>query len=507
MEFGTQLLIDQLIQDGVVDESRLIQLLGPQRLSVTMPDLETRLVDQLILSDSRLALTKSMVSGYPLAPEGAKANKVLPERVVRSTGAVVLDTPEPTVAFVEPNSQNVDVVSEALRTRDFSIVVITVNQFKVYLREAYRQERLEQVRELDRIYTVFDECTKRRGTDIHVQVGRPPFVRINGTLTPMPYGKVESSWLEREVMQLAGPQGMAIVERESSYDFAFSYGPSRFRINVGKDSHGLTVSARLLAESIPSMDDLALPSAVRNFTELERGLVLVTGPTGSGKSTTLASLLGHISQNQSRHLITLEDPIEYILQAGPNSMVNQREIGQSFNGFPEALRQALRQDPDVILVGEMRDTETARTAVTAAETGHLVFSTLHTYDAQSTVARLVSMYPEGEQDHAREKLAYILKGVVSQTLIPRATSSGRVAAMEIMVSNPAIQNNLRNANGLTHLRSTIQTSRREGMQTMEMALAALVLRGMISQEEAEFRARDNEEFRRYLTRMEDVPGQ
>jgi twitching motility protein PilT len=230
--------------------------------------------------------------------------------------------------------------------------------------------------------------------------------------------------------------------------------------------------------------------------------VLVTGPTGSGKSTTLAALLDHIARKQGRHLITLEDPIEYVFNAGPTSVVNQREHGASFTSFPDALRQALRQDPDVVLVGEMRDAATAQTAVTAAETGHLVFSTLHTYDAQSTVARLVSMYPEGEQDHAREKLAYILRGVVSQTLVPRANTTGRVAAMEIMTSTPAIANNLRNPQGIVHLRSTIQTSRKEGMQTMEMALADLVVRGVVSQEEAEFRARDIEEFRRYLTKMD-----
>jgi twitching motility protein PilT len=226
--------------------------------------------------------------------------------------------------------------------------------------------------------------------------------------------------------------------------------------------------------------------------------VLVTGPTGSGKSTLLASLLAHMSLHQGRHMITLEDPIEYHLEEGPNSVVNQRELGEHFTDFASAIRQGLRCDPDVIFVGEMRDRETAQTAVVAAETGHLVFSTLHTYDAQSTVARLVSMYPPEEQDHAREKIAYILRGVVSQTLLPRANHPGRIAAQEIMLDNPAITNNLRAPGGIMRLRDTIQTSRREGMQTMEMALAALVRQGLVTEAEALFRAKNPTEFKRYL---------
>jgi twitching motility protein PilT len=304
----------------------------------------------------------------------------------------------------------------------------------------------------------------------------------------------------REQAEFLAGRHFPELEREMTLDFAYTYGEERFRMNLGKERHGFTLSARLLSSTIPKMSALGLPKAIQEFIHLERGLVLVTGPTGSGKSTTLAALLQEIASTQDRHIITLEDPIEYVLEQGPRAMVKQREQGEDFIDFPAALRQALRQDPDVVLVGEMRDIETARTAVTAAETGHLVFSTLHTYDAQSTVARLVSMYPEGEQDHAREKLAYILKGVVSQTLVPRANTTGRVAAMEIMLGTPAIANNLRSPKGMTQLRSTIQTSRGEGMQTMEMALADLHRRGLISYDDGLFKARNEEEYEQYIAR-------
>jgi twitching motility protein PilT len=269
-------------------------------------------------------------------------------------------------------------------------------------------------------------------------------------------------------------------------------------VNLGLDRRGPKLVARLLPSKLLSMDDLGLPAAVRRFTELERGLVLVTGQTGSGKTTLLAALLAEIARNQARHLITLEDPIEYILAEGPNAVVSQRELGVSFLNFEDALRQALRQDPDVLLIGEIRDAATAEVAVEAADTGHLVFATLHTSDAQSTVSRLVSMFEPAEQDQARIKIAYLLKGIVSQMLVPRAASAGRVAAMEILIGTPSVANNLRRPEGITQLRSTLSTSRKEGMQTMEMALADLVRSGTIRQEEGEVRSRDLDAFYQYL---------
>lgn len=504
-EFGSSAVLDALVREQVMDEGAVVRLLGPDGRSISLPELEQRLVAHGVLSEHRLALAKGAASGYPVVVEGTTGLPVLTERVARSCGAVVLDEPAAAVGFVEPNSSNVTMVQEALQGRPFAVKVMTLAHFQDLLRGTYAGEPAgAALRELPDMATALTECIRRRGTDLHIQVGRPPVLRLSGRLEPLEYRPVDAEWLHREVRSMMSTHEWNSLEQTRSHDFAYQYGTDRFRVNVAHDSAGLTVAARLLASTIPSMDDLGLPPAVRAFTELERGLVLVTGPTGSGKSTTLASVLDHIARNQSRHVITLEDPIEYVLTAGRSSVVNQRELSRDFLEFPEALRDALRQDPDVILVGEMRDPETARTAVTAAETGHLVFSTLHTMDAMSSVARLVSMYPEGEQDHAREKLAYILKGVVSQTLVPRSTTAGRVAAMEIMLSSAAITNNLRQPNGLTHLRSTMQTSRREGMQTMEMSLATLVLRGLVRVEEAEFRARDREELHRYLAAMDDV---
>jgi twitching motility protein PilT len=257
------------------------------------------------------------------------------------------------------------------------------------------------------------------------------------------------------------------------------------------------LAARKIPTKIPTPDEISLPLAVQNLVHLDRGIVLVTGPTGSGKSTTLAALLASIARNQSRHIITLEDPVEFHLPSG-RSVVHQRELGASFTSFSDGLRQALRQDPDVILVGEMRDLETIRTALTAAETGHLVFGTLHTYDAASTITRIVSVFPPEEQDQVRSLLSYIMKAIISQTLIPNMSGTGRSAAFEVMLATPAIANNLRRIDGQAQLRQTIETSSREGMQTLDMALVELVKRRAISEEHALEKAMFKEDFLRRL---------
>lgn len=495
-------ILDVLMNEGVITRDQALDIFGPGGPDYPLPEFELRLLRSDLVTEQRLLAVKGVVTGLPIVSAyDMQARPILPRQVAAATGAIVLAADEPTVAFVEPSAENVELVAKALRTHDFEIKIVTVSQFRDMLAAAYATGDAAALPVVADLSAVFDECLKRRASDVHLSVGKPPMMRIDGVLRATPYQALNQRWLDTNFRALLAARFAELAETFTC-DIAYEHQGTRFRLNFGRDQHGWTLAARMLASRIPTLDDLNLPEAIRAFTQLERGLVLVTGPTGSGKSTTLAALLDHVSRTQARHLITLEDPVEYVLTAGPDAVVNQRELGRSFVGFADALRQALRQDPDVILVGEMRDPETARTAVTAAETGHLVFSTLHTYDAQSTVARLVSMYPEGEQDHAREKLAYILKGVVSQTLVPRANTTGRVAAMEIMLSTPAISNNLRNPGGMAHLRSTIQTSRKEGMQSMEMALADLVIRGIASQEEAEFRARDKEEFRRYLTKMD-----
>jgi twitching motility protein PilT len=258
------------------------------------------------------------------------------------------------------------------------------------------------------------------------------------------------------------------------------------------------MTLRKLPSVIPTFDDLSAPDAIRRFAELERGLVLVTGPTGSGKSTTLAAIINAIITGSARHVITLEDPIEFRFPTDRASLVNQREYGSSFSDFPEGIRDSLRQDPDVILVGEMRDKQTIAAALTAASTGHLCLGTLHTSDAPQTVARIVNAFDSSERDEVRAQLAQMLKGVVSQTLLPRAGNKGRVAAYEILVANPAIATNLRKVGGENALKQTMQTAAREGMVTLEASLASLVRRGVVRKDEAEFRAQDVEEFQRAL---------
>jgi twitching motility protein PilT len=489
-----------LVDAGITTDERLAAALGPARNRIPLEELERALVRHGVTNAAQLAALKGSLSGYPVVGAGTTMRgDVLPAAVAESAMALVVAASTPTVAFVEPGPTRRRQVANALRTNDFEIWVMSAGQFDDWFDKLYAAP-VVVTKPLGTVHDVFAECSARRASDVHLQVGRPPAYRVDGELKLSEHEVVTRSWLEREVERLL-PARLKELERDKTVDFAVPVGDSRFRVNVGADRFGWTIAGRLLASSIPTMDQINLPQAIRQFVELERGLVLVTGPTGSGKSTTLAALLGHIAQNQSRHLITLEDPIEYVLESSGNAIVNQRELGESFTSFTSALKQALRQDPDVILVGEMRDPETAKTAVTAAETGHLVFSTLHTYDAQSSLARLIAMYPPAEQGEAREKLAYIVKGVVSQTLVARASGSGRIAAQEIMVSTPAIQNNLRSEDGLSKIRSTIQTSENYGMQTMEKALALLVLNGQVTREAAEFKARDKAEFERYLSTL------
>lgn len=497
-EVTAEQLIAVLLEQEVVTEQQLVSILGPARHNATLPELERRMVERGAISDTRLLTIKSMLSGYQALPEEAKLVKAFPEEVARAAGALAVDTASRAVAFVEPIPENLRLVRNALGDGlDFDIWVCTINQFKEMLRTLYRGETHERRPTLGSLADILDECVKRKASDIHLKVGAPPMLRIDGKLVSTNYRALDATWMETALRSVFEDRFDELGDRYD-LDMAYQFGPARFRLNAGKDDSGFTLAARLLSSRVPTMDDLNLPTAVRRFADLERGLVLVTGPTGSGKSTLLASILDHVARNQQRHIITLEDPIEYVLTAGPNAIVNQRELGESFHGFATGLRQALRQDPDVILVGEMRDAETVRTAVEAAETGHLVCGTMHTYSAPSTIARLLSFYPEGEQATAREKVAYILKGVVSQTLLPRANQTGRIAAMEIMVGTPAIANNLRSPNGMSQMRSSLQTGRRDGMQTMEMSLADLVRRNLVSEEEAEFRAQEVEEFRRYL---------
>lgn len=325
---------------------------------------------------------------------------------------------------------------------------------------------------------------KEKGaSDLHITVGIAPKVRINGELTDLDFNKLLPEDTAALVLSVLPEHFQNVLGEKGEVDFSYSIpGLGRYRVNVFKQRGSYAMVMRLVGTVIPQANELGVPESVIELTRKKRGLVLVTGPTGSGKSTTLASLIDIINQTYNTHVITLEDPIEY-LHNHKKAVVNQREIGLDTNSYANALRAALREDPDVILVGEMRDLDTIATAITAAETGHLVLSTLHTIGAASTIDRVIDVFPPHQQQQIRIQLASVLESVISQQLIPTADGKGRVAAYEVMHATPAIRNLIREAK--THqIPSIIQTSKKNGMQTMDDAIYDLYLKGKISADKA-----------------------
>ncbi|MGE5598716.1 MAG: type IV pilus twitching motility protein PilT [Bacteroidota bacterium] len=343
------------------------------------------------------------------------------------------------------------------------------------------------------------ETVQAGGSDLHLTVGLPPIYRLHGELSPIPnQSPLAAEDLTATLMRLLTETQRNEVQREGQVDLSIGVrGLARFRVNIFRQRGTYASVMRVIPTDIMSLDMLGLPPTVAQFTEKSRGLVLVTGPTGSGKSTTLASMIDLVNCGRSCHIITLEDPIEF-LHHHKRSVINQREIGQDSVGFAEALRAALRQDPDVILVGEMRDLETVATAISAAETGHLVFATLHTNDTVQTVDRIIDMFPPHQQTQIRVQLAAVIQGVLSQQLIPRIDRPGRCLAVEVMVATPAVRALIREAK--THqLYSVLQTGGRFGMQTMDASLKALYTARIISLQEALLRATDQDEFKRTVS--------
>ena len=323
---------------------------------------------------------------------------------------------------------------------------------------------------------------EEKASDIHFTAGCPPYYRIDGVLTPLKGDKLQPTDLEALRLPILDNRHRNELETNGQTDMAYAIpGVGRFRVNVYKQRGTLASAMRCLPFSIPDADSLGIPAEVQALTAKKRGLVLVTGPTGSGKSTTLASLVDIMNRKYPYHIITLEDPIEY-LHRHQYSMVNQREIGSDSNDYAQALRAALREDPDVILVGEMRDLETISTALTAAETGHLVLSILHTIGADKTIDRIIDVFPPNQQQ-VRIQLASVLECIISQQLIRREDGRGRVAALEVLFANTAICNMIRE-NKTYQIISTMQTGKRQGMQTMDDAIYELFLRGDISADSA-----------------------
>ena len=334
-------------------------------------------------------------------------------------------------------------------------------------------------------------------SDVHLTVGVPPKMRVNGNLVDMDFPKLGPRDTEIIIKDVMTEEHHERFARKGEVDFSYSItNLGRYRINAFRQRNSMAASIRLVASNIPKPETLGLPRSVMDLTDKKRGLVLVTGPTGSGKSTTLASLIDKINMERKAHIITLEDPIEY-LHTHKNSMVNQREVGTDTNSYADALRAALREDPDVILVGEMRDLETISTAVTAAETGHLVFSTLHTIGAASTIDRIIDVFPPHQQEQIRVQLSMVLEAVISQQLLPKQDGTGRVAAFEVMLMNTAIKNLVRESK-TQQINGMIQTNQKEGMLTMDAALFDLVNYGAISKETALNYSIDEKELRKML---------
>lgn len=330
----------------------------------------------------------------------------------------------------------------------------------------------------DLLQRAYDE----KASDLHVTTGIPPVYRVNGQLKQYGNEVVTEEIVTRMLQDILPKYKLGEFEDKGETDFNYSLEDvCRFRVNAYHQRNASAIAARLISSKIPTIESLNLPRVLYDLAEKPQGLILVTGPTGSGKSTTLAAMIDYINENKSKHIITLEDPIEY-LHTHKKSVVNQREVGIDTGSFANGLRASLRQDPDIILVGEMRDLETISTAITAAETGHLVFATLHTSSAPTTIDRIIDVFPPHQQGQIRIQLANVLQGIISQRLFIRKDKVGRVAATEVLVSVPAVTNLIRNEK-IHQIPSVMQTNRALGMHTLETSIQALVSSGKVSLDE------------------------
>jgi twitching motility protein PilT len=348
-----------------------------------------------------------------------------------------------------------------------------------------------------RIEILLEEVVKKKASDLHLQVGLPPMLRVDGALIPVSGAEpLTDEGVELLVFAILDEDQKQILLKDKEFDFSFAFGDlGRFRVNAYHERGNLAAALRLIPNEILTIEQLGLPPIIDKFANYPRGLVLVTGPTGSGKSTTLAAMIHKINMERSEHIITIEDPIEYTHRS-KKSVIVQREVHYDTYSFSAALRSALREDPDVVLIGEMRDLETIASAITIAETGHLVFATLHTNSAAQSIDRMIDVFPPHQQPQIRSQLSNILMSICSQRLIP-AIGGGRIAAAEILVATPAVRNIIRE--GKTHqLEAVIQTGSEFGMQSMDKTLASMVHNGTISYEEARNHAVDLDELDRLM---------
>ncbi|MHB1234560.1 MAG: type IV pilus twitching motility protein PilT [Microbacteriaceae bacterium] len=356
------------------------------------------------------------------------------------------------------------------------------------------------------LIAALQEVVFQGASDLHVTVNAPPMLRVDGALRPVDSA---APWSREKVLSaltgILSPEQRQTFERELELDFAYTISANaRFRVNFYQQRGAAGAAFRIIPTEIKKLGDLGVPESVGAFAQLPRGLVLVTGPTGSGKSTTLAALIDLANRTRADHIVTVEDPIEF-LHGHKKSIVNQREVGSDTHSFAAALKHVLRQDPDVILIGELRDLETISVALTAAETGHLVFATLHTQDAPQTIDRVIDVFPPHQQGQVRAQLAATLQGVVCQTLVRRADGRGRAVATEVMVTTPAIANLIRE--GKTYqIASMMQAGRSQGMHTLDQHLADLVDAGVISRQAALEKANDTDGLIRLIHRVDPIPA-
>src|SRR4249920_430216 len=329
-------------------------------------------------------------------------------------------------------------------------------------------------------------AVKNKASDLHLSAGLPPMIRVHGDIRRINLPPMEHEDVHAMVYDIMSDAQRKTYEEMLECDFSFGIpNLARFRVNAFNQERGAAVAFRTIPSKVLSLEELAAPKIFAEMTNRPRGLILVTGPTGSGKSTTLAAMVNHVNENEYGHILTIEDPIEFMHES-KKCLINQRELGPHTLSFPNALRAALREDPDYILVGEMRDLETIRLALTAAETGHLVFGTLHTSSAAKTIDRIIDVFPAAEKDMVRSMLSESLRAVVSQTLLKKI-GGGRIAAHEIMIGTPAIRNLIREGK-IAQMFSAIQTGGAVGMQTLDQCLTDLVAKGVVSKEEARYKA-------------------
>ncbi len=336
-------------------------------------------------------------------------------------------------------------------------------------------------------------AVKNNASDLHLSSGLPPMIRVDGDIRRINVAALDHKTVHGLIYDIMNDKQRKDFEEFFETDFSFEIpGLARFRVNAFNQNRGAGAVFRTIPSNILSLEDLGCPPVFQEMAKNPRGLILVTGPTGSGKSTTLAAIMNHLNENSFAHILTIEDPIEFVHQS-KKCLVNQREVHRDTLGFSEALRSALREDPDIILVGEMRDLETIRLALTAAETGHLVFGTLHTSSAAKTIDRVIDVFPAGEKQMVRSMLSESLRGVISQSLLKRV-GGGRTAAWEIMIGTPAIRNLIRE-DKVAQMYSAIQTGQGQGMQTLDQHLQQLVAKGVVSKQDALTRAQNKDMFR------------